>query len=697
MDQIIDIAAMPYDEAVNWLKENTRWGSDAILLYVGIAQGLFESDVIVEEIGGDAQKHLPGQHDQSSHGSWASGGPAAGNANSAQAREKIFSLLEGSYAEYRKSKSKLDQLQSAYRQAYMNWDKSSFEVSEALEKAKKEHDAEKAKWWDLTDAAREVIKSDQPANPTAEFGREWTEEEGWNDFTEYTKSYINDQILPEIGAMAPILKDAKITIFPSHGRPRFDPGDNAIHVSALKLEHDQDGLSKDLMAKHIAHELGHWIEFNVPEAMERSYHFLIGRSDGKISQDPFTGESYYGGNFISSYTSKFYPGSKFTEILSTGLAYLFTAPQKLALEDPEMFDLVLSIVQDIPEAGTREKHLPGQHDQSSHGSWARGGQDRYAPDGDAAEDIPLFERAIRNERAARASSSGRTASGVRESFVSKLKPEYDQLAAMDAKTRAMAKQARETRERLGRGYHREFWDLQHELRAHKRERTKLQKRINKLEDEARQELEAETPATFNPVYKFRGKYIDQVDISGGHINLKVVEGEHDYSQDLSDYTRGFIESELNEIGKIAAVYGSSDIRVGESPAGRAYYSTKGDALHITNVSPYNVRNAKLIRGQLAHELGHWIENHSNNLWGRAKNFLEKRTAGKKITEYKGRDTELIIKDKFIEGYIGKIYQDGATEIISMGLEYLFNNPYKLATGDPEMFDLVLSIVQGIPE
>jgi hypothetical protein len=696
MDQIIDIAAMPYDEAVTWLKENTRWGLDAILLYVGIAQGIFESDVIVEEIGGDTQKHLPGQHDQASHGSWASGGPAAGHANSAQAREKIYSLLPGSSDEYRKSRRKLEDLQSAYRQAYMNWDKSSFEVSEALEKAKKEHDAERAKWWDLSDAAREAIKSDQPANPTAKFGREWTEEEGWDDFTEYTQNYINDHILPNIGAMAPVLKDAKLTIFPTSGRPHFDQSDNGIYINTMKLEYDKDGTGEDLMTKHIAHELGHWIEFNVPKAMERAYHFLIGRSDGTTSQDQFTGESYYGGNFISKYTGKFYPGGKYTEIVSTGLAYLFTAPQKLALEDPEMFDLVLSIVQDIPEAGTREKHLPGQHDQSSHGSWARGGQDRYAPDGDAAEDIPLFERAIRNERAARASSSGRTASGVRESFVSKLKPEYDQLAAMDAKTRAMGKKLREDRDKYG-WYNRESMGLRSELWKHKKERTKLQKRINKLEDEARKELESETPAEFNPVYKFHGKYIGQVDISAGYINLQVVEGEHDYSQDLSDYTRGFIESELNEIGKIASVYGDSDIRVGESPAGRAYYSTKRDALHITNVSPYNVRNAKLIRGQLAHELGHWIENHSNNLWKRAKAFLDKRTAGKKITEYKGRDTELVIKDKFIEGYIGKIYQDGATEIISMGLEYLFNNPYKLATGDPEMFDLVLSIVQGIPE
>ena len=53
------------------------------------------------------------------------------------------------------------------------------------------------------------------------------------------------------------------------------------------------------------------------------------------------------------------------------------------------------------------------------------------------------------------------------------------------------------------------------------------------------------------------------------------------------------------------------------------------------------------------------------------------------------------RDKFIVPYMGKIYSQGATEIVSMGMEFLFADPVKLAKEDPEYFDFMIDLLRGI--
>ena len=50
-------------------------------------------------------------------------------------------------------------------------------------------------------------------------------------------------------------------------------------------------------------------------------------------------------------------------------------------------------------------------------------------------------------------------------------------------------------------------------------------------------------------------------------------------------------------------------------------------------------------------------------------------------------------DKFIDKYMGKFYKDGATEILSMGLQMFYTNPVALAKQDPEYFDFIYSVVR----
>ncbi len=53
------------------------------------------------------------------------------------------------------------------------------------------------------------------------------------------------------------------------------------------------------------------------------------------------------------------------------------------------------------------------------------------------------------------------------------------------------------------------------------------------------------------------------------------------------------------------------------------------------------------------------------------------------------------EDKFLDAYMGKRYTSGATEIMSMGLEYLYADPLRLLDGDPAYFDFVVDSLRGI--
>ncbi|MCG3207303.1 MAG: hypothetical protein FOGNACKC_00903 [Anaerolineae bacterium] len=101
-----------------------------------------------------------------------------------------------------------------------------------------------------------------------------------------------------------------------------------------------------------------------------------------------------------------------------------------------------------------------------------------------------------------------------------------------------------------------------------------------------------------------------------------------------------------------------------------------------------------------HEMGHWLEHHDRKVYKAAKAFLDKRTAGereKPMSMLTGNPTyndwEYGRKDKFRTPYVGKSY-DNATEVISMGVQYLWQDPLKFAKEDPEHMELTLKALEG---
>ena len=120
---------------------------------------------------------------------------------------------------------------------------------------------------------------------------------------------------------------------------------------------------------------------------------------------------------------------------------------------------------------------------------------------------------------------------------------------------------------------------------------------------------------------------------------------------------------------------------------RSYFDPDANMVHIFPVGA---------EPKTIHEVAHWLEHNNPAIWEKVRAFYEKRTKGEKL-KWLGNGYgkhELGRKDKFIFPYMGKDYEDGATEILSMGLELFYAMPHELALRDPEYFDFIYNLVRG---
>jgi hypothetical protein len=112
------------------------------------------------------------------------------------------------------------------------------------------------------------------------------------------------------------------------------------------------------------------------------------------------------------------------------------------------------------------------------------------------------------------------------------------------------------------------------------------------------------------------------------------------------------------------------------------------------------KNGSDAKAVLWHELAHFIEFERPDIAKAAMGWIEGRRTGEKqqINTIAGcehlEDDEIAYPDNFIDPYVGKFYSDGATEVISMGLQY-FTDAESMATlyaKDPEHFHLIAGIL-----
>lgn len=125
-----------------------------------------------------------------------------------------------------------------------------------------------------------------------------------------------------------------------------------------------------------------------------------------------------------------------------------------------------------------------------------------------------------------------------------------------------------------------------------------------------------------------------------------------------------------------------------------------DTVVINKISP---------RDTIAHEIGHGIEQQHTNAKKAANAFHKHRVKGEQPQRLKDLfpdsgygASEKGVKDDWEKlfgeqkaYYVGKLYPfSQQTEIISMGLEALWNDPVKMAKLDPEFFKFIVGILDG---
>jgi hypothetical protein len=110
----------------------------------------------------------------------------------------------------------------------------------------------------------------------------------------------------------------------------------------------------------------------------------------------------------------------------------------------------------------------------------------------------------------------------------------------------------------------------------------------------------------------------------------------------------------------------------------------------------------------AHEMAHGVEYGMAGAQAACNEFLEHRLKGEQPAELrslpggekydpgeKGAKDDF---DRYFAGtsayYVGKRYDSGATEVLSMGVQALYEDPAKFAAADPEYFAFTLGVLRG---
>lgn len=118
---------------------------------------------------------------------------------------------------------------------------------------------------------------------------------------------------------------------------------------------------------------------------------------------------------------------------------------------------------------------------------------------------------------------------------------------------------------------------------------------------------------------------------------------------------------------------------------RAYYTNGRKEIGLANLTKTET---------FIHEFGHALEYQFPNAKKQALAFRKSRIGNEKLSPiFKGKK-EVGWKDGFFDHYCGKYYEDGATEIISMGLEKMYKDPIIFLNKDPEYFEFIIKVMWG---
>lgn len=128
--------------------------------------------------------------------------------------------------------------------------------------------------------------------------------------------------------------------------------------------------------------------------------------------------------------------------------------------------------------------------------------------------------------------------------------------------------------------------------------------------------------------------------------------------------------------------------------GRSFYNNNGMATLFQKSEPSD----RSLKAVTVHELGHWFEDAAGTVPHSRAFIMMRKKPGEKpkqLPKSHGYDPgEIAYKDKFIDPYIGKVYNHRATEVISMGMQYMVTNATQFVKDDADHFKYVYNTLRG---
>ena len=239
-------------------------------------------------------------------------------------------------------------------------------------------------------------------------------------------------------------------------------------------------------------------------------------------------------------------------------------------------------------------------------------------------------------------------------------------------------------------------------------REEISARVGEIQ-RLRQQIEQQRQAEAASREKLHETFRQSLGIEPSYAPVKMTESQAAIQQSRAEITEGMGTVRLwakeevlarTNIGVLTTAEANAARSIHGSDNLRSYAYVDKDGTNKIAIAPGATADV------MTHEIGHCIEDSSWQVKKLASGFLKKRTEGETPIQLNTKfpwfePHEIGMKDEFDRVfqessayYVGKTYADGGTEVVSMGLQQLHNDPIRFAENDPEYFNLMVGILQG---
>ena len=183
------------------------------------------------------------------------------------------------------------------------------------------------------------------------------------------------------------------------------------------------------------------------------------------------------------------------------------------------------------------------------------------------------------------------------------------------------------------------------------------------------------------------KWLEKLLPEGGNDAIKIHSADF-----LTDESKGELKKAESFLRKVfAKSWGKMESKLVELPAGKIRAHQSGDEHHCPpDESAWT----------FVHEFGHRVENmngHTLGVLSRAFAMQAVKESGQEVKRLESwfDAHEVGAKNGFRDRYIGKFYDHESSEVLSMGIQYLYQEPAKFFREDPKHFKWTLAAIHGL--